>query len=215
MTVDQTATLSEKAYGILEEMIVSLKLEPGSIISEAQLSQTIQIGRTPLREALQRLAAEGLVASLPRRGLIVSEINITQHLALLETRRVLDRLVVSRAARRATQQQRDMLKACAAGMERAAAAKDLAAFMKLDHEFDEIVESASRNSFAARALAPLHVHCRRFWYMYHHNGDLSHSAALHVQVMQAIAGAEEDVASASADRLIDYLEEFTHSVFDL
>jgi len=214
MLTEQVSTLSEKAYGILEEMIVTLKLEPGRVISEALLSQAISIGRTPLREALQRLAVEGLVSSLPRRGLIVSEINITQHLALLETRRVLDRLVLSRAARRATREQRDALLACAAGMERAAASKDLTTFMKLDRDFDAIVEAASRNAFAARALAPLHVHCRRFWYMYHHNGDLSRSATLHVQVMEAVARADEEVAAASADRLVDYLEEFTRSAFD-
>lgn len=215
MLIQQASTLSEKAYGILEEMIVTLKLDPGSVISETQLSRAIKIGRTPMREALQRLAGEGLVATLPRRGLIVSEINITQQLALLETRRVLDRLVVCRAARRASDSQREALKVCAAEMENAARGKDLTDFMRLDREFDDIVESASRNAFAVRALAPLHVHCRRFWYMYHHNGDLTHSAALHVQVILAVAEADEETAATSADRLIDYLEEFTRSAFDL
>ena len=211
----RTPTLAGKAYSLIEEMIVSLKLEPGLVLSEAQLSRAIGIGRTPMREALQRLAAEGLVETLPRRGVVVSGINVAQHLALLETRQALDRLVVARASRRATAAQKSALRRCAATMGNAAQHRDLAEFMRLDREFDLIVESASRNSFAARALAPLHAHCRRFWYMYHHNGDLNRSATLHIRVMRAIAGGDESAAVAAAERLIAYLEEFTRSAFDL
>ncbi len=211
----RTETLADRAYAVLEEMIVTLRLQPGSVVSEGQLSRAIHIGRTPLREALQRLAAEGLVATLPRRGLVVSEINIAHHLALLETRRVLDRLVVARAARRASADQRAALTSHAAAVEQAAAKQDLAEFMRLDREFDAIIETASRNAVAARVLAPLHAQCRRFWYMYHHNGDLVLSSALHVNVMRAVAAGDGGAAASASDGLIDYLEKFTRKTFDL
>jgi DNA-binding GntR family transcriptional regulator len=80
-------SLTDRAYRDLEEMIVTLQLLPGSAVSETALSQRLGIGRTPIREALQRLARERLVTILPRRGIIVSEINVKSQLRLLEVRR--------------------------------------------------------------------------------------------------------------------------------
>ena len=96
------ASLSERAYRRLEEMIVTLQLAPGSVVSETALSKRLGIGRTPIREALQQLARERLVVVLPRRGIMVSEINVRTQLRLLEARRELERLIAQRAARRAS-----------------------------------------------------------------------------------------------------------------
>jgi len=86
-------SLTDRAYLKLEELIVTLQLAPGEIVSEAALSRQLRIGRTPIREALHRLARERLVNILPRRGIIVSEINIAAQLRLLEVRREIERLV--------------------------------------------------------------------------------------------------------------------------
>ena len=103
---DAGLSLADRAYSDLEELIVTLRLAPGSAVSEAELSQRLGIGRTPIREALQRLARERLVTILPRRGIIVSEINVKSQLRLLEVRREVERLVAKNAARRATPEQR-------------------------------------------------------------------------------------------------------------
>ena len=95
--------LSEQARARLEEMIVSLELAPGSIWSEAELSAKLGIGRTPVREALQRLEGDHLVRNLPRHGAQITEINVVEQLLLLELRRDLDRSIAPRqraAARR-------------------------------------------------------------------------------------------------------------------
>ena len=73
-------SLTDRAYVALEEMICTLQLEPGEVLSEGALSETLGIGRTPVREALQRLAREGLVPVLPRRGVLVSEFNVKRQL---------------------------------------------------------------------------------------------------------------------------------------
>ena len=91
-------SLADRAYDRLEEMIATLELRPGSIVTEGELVERLGIGRTPLREAVQRLAAQRLVTTLPRRGLVVSEVNLTDHLGVLETRRVLDRLIAAERA---------------------------------------------------------------------------------------------------------------------
>ena len=94
-------SLTDEAYAQLEELIVTLQLRPGVAVSEASLSERLGIGRTPIREALQRLAREHLVAVLPQRGNLISEIDIKKQLRLLETRREVERLIVRCAARRA------------------------------------------------------------------------------------------------------------------
>ena len=90
-------TLTDRAYRLIEELIVTLALPPETILSEQSLAQRLGIGRTPIREALWRLARERLVTIIPHRGIIVSEINIKLQLRLLELRRVVERLVASRA----------------------------------------------------------------------------------------------------------------------
>src|SRR5262249_52814750 len=85
--------LSDQARARLEEMIVSLELPPGSVWSEADLSAKLGIGRTPVREALQRLEGDHLVRILPRHGAQITEINVVEQLLLLELRRALDRLI--------------------------------------------------------------------------------------------------------------------------
>ena len=99
-------TLTDRAYRELEEMIVTLQLSPGTVLSEQALALRLRIGRTPIREALQRLARDGLVVIMPRRGIMVSEINLRLQLRLLEVRRELERLMASLAAERATPEER-------------------------------------------------------------------------------------------------------------
>ena len=72
----ESINLSGKAYREIEEKMVMLVLRPGDIISENVLAKTLGIGRTPIREALQRLERQGLVRILPRRGVVISEISV-------------------------------------------------------------------------------------------------------------------------------------------
>src|SRR5262244_2788302 len=131
-----TATLTEQAYRQLEEQIVTLRLKPGEFLSEHAVSTNLNIGRTPIREALQRLAREGLVTILPRKGILVSDINPRNQLLLLEVRRELERLLSRTGAERATAAQRARLQDIARGMDEAARRNDDIAFMRLDREFN-------------------------------------------------------------------------------
>ena len=94
-------TLTDKAYAQIEELIVTLQLPPGTVLSELVLADRLGIGRTPIREALQRLSRDGLVNILARRGVLVSEIDLRAQLRLLEVRRELERLMARSAAERA------------------------------------------------------------------------------------------------------------------
>ncbi len=207
-------SLADKSYHILEEMIVTLKLEPGSLISEADLSKEIEIGRTPLREALQRLAQERLVSVLPRRGMIVTEVNLTDQLEIVALRRVVDRLIVAKAAKRITSDQSKHLNELAGTIEEVASQNDVKKFIHIDGEFDQIIQIVSRNFFAAQISETTHAHCRRFWFMNRASGDLVRSAKLHANMMRATASGDQSEAEKASDLLSDYIEEFTKSVID-
>jgi DNA-binding GntR family transcriptional regulator len=160
-------TLTEQAYQLIEERIVTLRLKPGDMLSEQMLSATFKIGRTPIREALQRLAREGLVTILPRKGILVSDINPRNQLLVLEVRREIERLLSRAGAERATKEQRTQLQSIAQGMDRAAKAKDDIAFMRLDRELNWSMINAAHNDYAARSMKLLQGLSRRFWYMHY------------------------------------------------
>ncbi len=205
-------SLTDRAYGEIEEMIVTLRLAPGSAISESELSAHLGIGRTPIREALQRLARERLVSIFPRRGIIVTEINVASQLRLLETRRELERLIARSAARRATADERERFRALAAAFEAAAKANDDVTFMRIDRDFNVLCSAASHNEFAAGAMSLMHSLSRRFWYLhYKQAADMPLTAKLHADIARAIAAGDEERAAKASDRLLNLIEKFTRS----
>jgi DNA-binding GntR family transcriptional regulator len=205
-------TLTDKAYRALEEDIVTLRIPPGTVVSEAILSRRLGVGRTPVREALQRLAREWLVVIMPRRGIVVSEIDPVRQLRLLEARREIERLLARSAARRAVPAQRAQFREIASGMDEAALHNDDIAFMRLDREFNLLVLDASGNEFAASAMSQMNGLSRRFWYVhYKQAADLPLSARLHATIARAIADGALDAAARGSDALVDYIQAFARA----
>ena len=205
-------TLTDKAYAQIEELIVTLQLPPGTVLSELVLADRLGIGRTPIREALQRLSRDGLVNILPRRGVLVSDIDLRSQLRLLEVRRELERLMARGAAERASEEERAQFSGIAAGMYRASDTDDDISFMRLDQQFNTLVSLAARNEFASRSMGLMHGLSRRFWYQhYKQAADLSLCARLHAAVAEAIANRDPDKAAEASDRLIDYIESFART----
>jgi len=200
------------AYDAIESMIVTLQLKPGSPIVEADLVEITGLGRTPLREALMRMSTNGLIQQLPRRGLIISDIEAAEHMSLIETRRVIERLIVASAARRATPQHRKDMLECADQMIVAAKCGDLNAFMLADQALDHVVQEACRNPSAVSAVIPLIIKCRRFWYAFQHEGDIEEGARCHLMLAKAISKGNEEQAVKASDALMDYLESFARKV---
>ena len=205
--------LTEQAYRRIEEQIVTLQLAPGSAVSEAELSQSLKIGRTPIREALQRLAREHLVSIVPHRGVMVSDVNVGEQLKVIELRRELERLVARLAALRASPEQRAQLRVLAQQMLDATAAGDDMGFLALDNEFNKLVTSATRNQFARSAFNAVQALSRRFWF-HHRIGDMVYVAQLHANIALAIAEGSVKDATAASDALMDYTEAFTRSTLD-
>ncbi len=208
----KSETLTEQAYNRLEEMIVTLRLAPGAVLSELALATELGIGRTPVREALQRLAHEGLVLVLPRKAIIVTDTDPRRQLLVLEVRRELERLLARTSAERATPDERARFLAIAEGMGQAAAANDDIAFMRLDREMNALLIQASHNEYASRSMRFLNGHSRRFWYLhYKEAADLPKCARLHAEEARAIAKGNVARAMTATDKLLDYVESFTRA----
>jgi DNA-binding GntR family transcriptional regulator len=196
----EDGTLTDRAYRELEEMIVTLQLSPGTVLSEQALALRLKIGRTPIREALQRLARDGLVVIMPRRGIMVSEINLRLQLRLLEG---------------ATPDERREFAEVAAAMLGAAAKADDIAFMRLDQRFNILIATAARNEFARRSMGLMNALSRRFWYQHYQQvADLPLAAKLHAAVAEAVAQKKVKAAATASDRLIDYIEDFARKTLD-
>ncbi len=206
----EEASLSDRAYSQIEEMIVTMQLHPETPVSEAQLSNFLGIGRTPIREAIQRLSREHLVTIVPKRGIFISDLNTEKQLRVLETRRELERLICKKAAKRATPNERKDFERLAKEFRKAAKDKDDALFRKADKEFNDLTVIASRNEFAAAAMSPLHGMSRRFWFgNFHHFAGVTEMANLHAAVASAIAKGDETDAGDALDQLLDCVENIT------
>ena len=206
------AKLTDLAYEMIEEAIVTLRIPPGTAISEQVLSEMTGIGRTPIREAIQRLAREHLVIVLPQRGLLVSEIDVNKQLKLLETRREIERLIARSAAKRANAEQRSRFSQLAQDFLEASSRNDDVAFIRADRDFNDLCLAAARNEFAEGAMRLLHGLSRRFWYLhYKQAADMPEMARLHAAVATAIAQGDAQSAADGLDRLVDNLESFTRA----
>ena len=194
-----------QAYRALEELIVTLELQPGTAITETRLGERLGMGRTPIREAVQRLAWEGLVTIRPRLGILVSDIHPGDFIRVLEARHALEILLSCAAAHLASRADREALAGCARAMRDAAAEGDVDGFLRQDKVFDDLVARAACNPFAARVVAPLQTHSRRFWFRYLGSQDLNASARHHMDLMHAIAEGSVETARARATDLMQYL----------
>jgi DNA-binding GntR family transcriptional regulator len=165
---------------------------------------------------LQRLAREGLVLILPRKGILVAPADPEKQLLVLEVRRELERLLCRSAAKRATPEQLGRLRDIAKGMDIAAKANDDLAFMRLDRDLNLLVIEAAHNAYASRAMRLLQGLSRRFWYQHYQTAaDLPHCARLHAAQARAIADRHPEKAAQACDALMDYVETFTRAAADV
>lgn len=206
-------SLADQAYHLLEEQLVTLRLQPGELITEKSLVDMAGIGRTPVREAVQRLSAEDLLQVMPRKGLMVTPLRRSDLRQIIEARRVLERLMVAKAAERATPAQRLALAALAGQFE--SVGNDLDGFFRLDQSLNRLLEGACHNRFLVKALTVMHSQCRRLWYMNRTTLDLPRSVQLHEGLTRAVAQGNVAGAIRALDEIIAILEDLVNALDEL
>lgn len=202
MTVHSQAHL---AYLALERLIVTLKLPPGMLLTEKQLIELAGHGRTPVREAIQKLAWQELIEVLPRVGLRITTIGSHDRVHLMQTRQRLEPLAAALVAEHAGADALRAMAECATEMRQCASADDLERFLVADKAFDELMEEACPNRFLTAALAPLQTHARRIWFAGASVERMRGSVERHVTVINAITRADAGAAAAAMSSLMTYL----------
>ena len=191
-TTATSVSQADQAYSLLEEKLVSLELVPGATVKEKVLAESIGLGRTPVREAIQKLDSEGLIRVIPRKGLMLAPVLRSELVHIVEVRRVLERLLVVKAAERATPDQRRALQALAFHLQNLSG--DVEAFFRLDRRLDQILGLACGNPHLIKSLSPMHAHCRRLWYLNQDQLEMGTASEFHSALARSVA--EGDGASA-------------------
>lgn len=202
---------TEVAYNQLERMIIFRELEPGSMVSEKQLAESLGLGRTPVREALQRLSYERMAEIHPRRGIQIPAISVESQLKILEVRRDIEALCVSYAASRATVQEKQQMLELASSLEECANNKDDFTYAGLLKQIHTLLVKAASNEYLQLAMAPLQGLSRRFWFAYKNDtSDLTEASSLHAAVLRAVSHTDAEEAVAASHRLNDYLTDMAY-----
>ena len=206
----ESTSLSEQAYSQIRSMIITLELEPGSLISESELMATLSVGRTPIREALRLLANEKLVEVYPRRGMFVSRVDVHNLSALSETRAVLEIKAAELAATRSSAADHVITKALIAEIKVLKGNLDMATLIGLDQRIHHHIYQCTHNDFLAAALDNYYAHALRIWFLaLERVAGLTEAVIEHQVLLEAIASGD---AKAAAKAMRDHVEGFEASI---
>ncbi len=174
-------------------MIVRLELAPGDVIREDTLQASLGLGRTPIREALQRLVRDQFVTVIPRRGMYVSSIDVSELPLLYETRAILEPYAMRLACVRGdTRYWAEM----AAVLEQATPTSRPDELIAIDRRCRELVWEAADNRFLTDTLDMLYAQSDRLWHLYLGDvADLHLMIQEHREILVALQSGDADTAA--------------------
>jgi len=195
------------AYLDLEHRLVTLQFRPGALYTEKAIIEMVGLGRTPVREAIQRFAWEGLMEVHPRLGVKIAEIRPEDYPRAIEPRLTLEPLLARSAARYGGPAEKENIAEAARQILICAEREDIAGYLQQDKALDEALSAAAANPFLPRILAPLQVHSRRFWYQYHGSEGLADAAQAHAAMSEAVVAGDAERAFSEMRSLIEFMFE--------
>jgi DNA-binding GntR family transcriptional regulator len=202
--------LADRAYVALRDRIITLRIAPGAPIDEDRLGEELAMGRTPVREAVKRLALENLVTVFPRRGTFASEINITDLTHISDVRTVLEGHAAYRAAQRITEAQRAELAELVDELSRSQGSDDGEALMALDARVHRFIYGCAGNPYLEETLGRYFNLSLRIWHLViDHLPHLFARVHEHDDVLHAIASGE---AERARDVLIEHIATFEREI---
>lgn len=192
----QPGSLSQQAYEAIKGQIVSLRLPPGAVIDENRLQGELDLGRTPIREALQRLTQEKLVAVIPRRGTFVTGIELKDLKLLFEARLPMEALAARLSAQRGNDEHWRQMEAALNRLPANGAPHTNEDLIAIDAACHEIIYDAAGNPFLRDTLVTLYALSLRLWYYsLSHMGDVSNAILEHRAILDALRQRQSDRAA--------------------
>lgn len=202
------------AYERIEELLINCELKPGRQLTLQELQDVTGFGRTPVHNAVSRLAADTLLVVLPRHGLRVAPIDLARERLLLQLRRDMERFVMRLAVERASLSHRNQMLHIERALRERREQITLSEFNLLDRRIDQILLAAANEPFLEHTLRPLHTIYRRIGFIHHTvthgKSDLTQTIDCHLSVLNAVANRHLDTALAATDALVGFVD----SMFD-
>jgi DNA-binding GntR family transcriptional regulator len=207
--LDMSQTNADRAYALIKDKIVRVEMPPGSIIREVDLMNDLNLGRTPIREALKRLQADNLVVVKAWRGIFVTDIAITDLTQIYEVRVELEGLCVRLATNRVTPAQLSEIRDLAQEHEQMDQ-DDLDKLFALDHRFHRMLATASRNKFLFDEIEHFYNLSLRIWYL-----SLNYVQAENIDVpahLDILAALEAKDPNLAEQRMREHIRKFHDSI---
>lgn len=205
-----SASLADLAYERIEALVANCELAPGTHLTMQALQARLDLGRTPVHQAVKRLDADTLIRILPRQGLLVRPIDLSRERVLLDLRADVERIVVRLATERANVSQRLQLNHLQRQLEGLDKHITVPQFNAVDRQIDSLLLQCADEPFLTSTLRPLHTLFRRLGGVYHTkapNADrLTRSVAVHINVLKTVAAGEVQAAVAASDALMAFIE---------
>jgi DNA-binding GntR family transcriptional regulator len=200
---------TQRAYELIRQKITTLELAPGAPIHEQRLAEELDMGLSPVREALKLLAHDDLVVITPRHGLYVADVSLPDLEQISEMRLSLESLCARLAAQRATPDDLAVLEALRQEQS-SIEAGDSRRLFDFDHRFHQAVARAAHNKYLARNLDHFFGLSQRLWYLaLPHLGFLPSAVQKHMDLVDAIQARDAD----RAEQLMrDHVQDFYDKV---
>ena len=203
MDVELPARASDAAYRLLRDKVVDLTYPPGTLVNELQLSRDVGLGRMPVREAVARLAREGFLSVVPRRGMVVASMNLTEVLSMLEARETLEIGVVREVCGKASDAELAELRQLFCDVDVAGASGDYLKFLEVDHRAHVRLAELVRNPYLFPLAETLMLHNLRFWRYCHHNRVVADGHVQpHTVLVHAVLRRDPEAAQAAIHELV-------------
>lgn len=205
---ESPGSLGDRVYRTLRDEIVFLELPPGAPVREVEIAKRLGVGRTPVREALQRLAMNYLVELLPGRGAFVSPITVTDLVKISEVRVNLEGFAAASAADRATPAERDALRRVRDAIRQATPGTPRAMLIRLDQDVHQGIYGATHNAFLADCLHRyLNLTLRAWVLVLDYVGSVPEMVDEHATLLNAVIDGDAEKAATLARR---HITDFNH-----
>jgi len=203
--------LSQKAYDIIVELIITLNLQPGQIYSENEIINLTGIGRTPVREALKLLEFSNLVAVIPRSGIQISDISNSDYRLKRDVRCSIDELVMRRAAQYSYPHERQSLQDVVTRYSKAVKDRNIMEIIRSDMNFHNLTSMFARNPYAKNLLLPLVISECRLFYMRYSRANAWDDCfismnRMHLVMMQKVIDGDGDGAVECLKKSVESIE---------
>jgi DNA-binding GntR family transcriptional regulator len=205
---EDARSLADQAYFRIRELIVTLGLPPGSLVSERELMEQLGVGRTPVREALRALARERLVEVYPRRGMFVSSVDVRDLAGLSEVRTTLEPKAARLAAERATDADRELIALLIEELDEVRDGPSERALMDLDQRIHRHIYRCAHNPFLEETLNEYYVLTLRIWFLVLDRvARLEDAVQEHRDLLQAVLDGDAAAAEEAMRRHVSGFEQ--------